>query len=139
MINSNLLQRLTSQLQLPVAEVRFADSLDAVLSLADLACFDILLLDFDLAGGECREALAKLRQYHPHATNIIITSRHEEGNALRVIAQGTHEFLVPTGGDRDALYDFIRHSIEREQTYEVLDLKQKGSRPYSTPFPSACF
>ncbi|HUT29889.1 MAG TPA: ATP-binding protein [Sedimentisphaerales bacterium] len=126
LINSALLRRLARQLESLVGEIRFAESLDGVLSLSDLSCFDVLLLDLNLARERCLETLSDLRKRHPRVGNIVITSECGDVAGLVVVAQGTHEFMVGDGCNTDAFYDFIRHSIEREQTYEVLDQKQKS-------------
>jgi signal transduction histidine kinase len=109
-----------------IAAIHFAESLDEALRRRDLDSFDILLLDLDLPYARCRDVLVGIRRTYPSLRSVVIASQHDRSAGLRLIAQGTKEFVVNTGDEFDTCYEVIRHAVAREPTYEVLDQKQKS-------------
>ncbi len=126
LITSALLQKLVRDLSPLVAQVEFAWSLEDILQLPDLSDFHVLLLEPDLSYDECRDVLVKIRENHPHLSNIVIAGRYGKGPALKVIAQNIHQFVIYDPDDRGAFYEFIRNSIKQEKTSQVVDQKQKS-------------
>ncbi|MHC4644887.1 MAG: PAS domain-containing sensor histidine kinase [Planctomycetota bacterium] len=126
LITLALVDKLVRELSPLAAQVDWARSLDDVVRLPNLGDFHVLLLEPDLSCDECMDVLIRIRESHPHLSNIIIAGRYGPGPALKVIAQKTHQFAVYDPDDWSAFYEFVLNSIRQQQTSRIVDHKQKS-------------
>jgi DNA-binding response OmpR family regulator len=75
-------------------EVLEAHRADVGLELALAEEFDLLLLDLVLPAGDGFEILARLREFRPLASVIILTARGEEADRIRGLVSGADDYVV---------------------------------------------
>lgn len=103
---------------LPDSEIREAHSLEGYLEALNESEFDIVVLDYDLPDARNSELLAQLK-LRDHEPDVLIVSKCEELDTIRLIAEARTRYVVKDEGLADslmiALRDMLRiRRLERE-------------------------
>ncbi len=89
---------------------------DALLQL-DRGLPDLLLVDFSLPGMDGAQLIQKLREKHPLACCVVISSYYEAFYVKRALDAGAHGYV--TKGDPDVLIGAISRVLQGEIVVEV--------------------
>ena len=129
-VSRTLLQRLLSELSLPISKVKSAESLGAAFRLLNEDHFDVVLLDLNLPDSEGLDTLVRIREKHHRAAIIVITGEYSEEIGPKTIAMGAQEYLVKGSYDVETLSKSINYAIERNRTEVALRDERNKAQKY---------
>ncbi|QDU75798.1 Sensor protein FixL [Bremerella volcania] len=74
--------------------VRLASSFDEAIEQGDWQEIDVILLDTELACGDAREILPRLRRLAPHAAIVYAASNPNVEDAVQTLREGAYDYLL---------------------------------------------
>jgi len=128
LVDRTLLQRMLAQTELPIADIKYSESLGDALELLDKNHFDIVLLDLNLPDSSGIDTLIKLNEKHPGIANIVVTGDSSENLGLETVSRGAQEYLAKGKFNIYALSKSIYYAIERKKIENRLHLAEEKYR-----------
>lgn len=92
-----------------------APDVDSALHHINSQIFDVVLLDYYLAGQNAIEVLVYIKKHAPGLPTIVVTGSEDAEIAERVLREGATEFLNKNDINPRVLRRSIRHAMIRER------------------------
>ncbi len=116
-----ILEQMLQKGQVPLREVKCADSLAGAVALLNTDLFDVVLLDLNLPDSTGMSTLAEVVRRHPHLPVVVVTGEHDENMGLVAVAQGADEYLIKSDCSVHSLLKSIWYAIERKEAQTARD------------------
>lgn len=114
-----LLQRSLSESSLPIAEVKYAESLAAAFEVLGENHLDVVLLNLNLPDSKGLDTLVRMNEKYPHVTNVVFTGQDNEDLGLEAVARGAQEHLILDRCNKYSLSKYILYALRRKQATQV--------------------
>ncbi len=96
-----------------IVHVEHVEDLHTVLKRRQEEPFDIVLLDFFLAGSQGTESLSRLRKYAPDVPVVFMTGLNDENLGQQMIKAGAQGYIVKGQLEGETLLCALREVISR--------------------------
>ncbi len=116
-----ILEQMLQKGQVPLREVKCADSLAEAVALLNTGLFDVVLLDLNLPDSTGMNTLAEVVHRHPRLPVVVVTGEHDENMGLVAVAQGADEYLIKSDCSVHSLLKSIWYAIERKEAQRARD------------------
>jgi PAS domain S-box-containing protein len=121
-----LLHQLLLKSPLHIADVQYADRIDACLEMLDKGSYDAVFLDLGLPDSQGIDSVSVVNAKSPSVPIIVMSGLDDAQMEVTAVQKGVEDYLVKGQVDSNLLARTVRYAIERKRTRRILDEKQRN-------------